>query len=190
MDAIFANLEMWLEGLGWGAYVVAPLVMAVVSILPVPAEAPALANGMLFGPVAGTLVTWSGAMVGAWISYEIAGRWGRPLARRFVSDEATARVDQAAEQAGWWGLLVLRLIPLVAFTAVNWGAGLSGVPRWRFVWTTALGIVPGVVLFTSSGVGLSALWSRSPALASVLLTVIVLGSIAWTLRRREPKVTV
>lgn len=187
LETIFTNLEVWLESLGSGAYVVAPVVMAVVSILPIPAEAPAMVNGMLFGPVAGTLVTWTGAMAGAWISYEIALRWGRPVASRFVRSDTLARIDRAADHAGWWGLLVLRFVPLVAFTALNWGAGLSEVPRWRFVWTTALGIIPGVLLFTSSGVGLGALWRRSPVVAFVLLTIIVVGSVLWSMRRREPR---
>ena len=165
MDTFFADVEVWMAGLGAWAYLVAPVVMAAVSVLPIPAEAPAMANGMLFGPVVGTLITWSGAMAGAWISYEIARGWGRPVAERWLKPETTSKVDSAAEKAGWWGLLVLRFVPVVAFTALNWGAGLCGVPRGRFLWTTAVGIAPGAILFTSSGVGLSALWRRSPPLA-------------------------
>jgi uncharacterized membrane protein YdjX (TVP38/TMEM64 family) len=186
VDLFLANIEVWLADLGWLAYVVAPIVMAGVSVLPIPAEAPALANGMLFGPVVGSLITWSGALAGAWISYEVAGRWGRPLARRFASDEVIERVDRGAEKAGWWGMLVLRFVPVVAFTALNWGAGLCGVPRWRFLWTTALGIAPGAILFTSWGFGLGALWRRSPPLAGGILLLIIVGSAIWALRSQEP----
>ncbi|MDG2283487.1 MAG: VTT domain-containing protein [Longimicrobiales bacterium] len=189
MDLFFANMEVWLADLGGLAYVVAPIVMVGVSFLPLPAEAPALANGMLFGPVVGSMITWSGAMAGAWISYEIAGRWGRPIARRFTSEEVVDRIDRGAEKAGWWGLLVLRFVPVVAFTALNWGAGLCGVPRWRFLWTTALGIAPGAILFTSSGVGLGALWRRSPALAGGLLILLIIGSAIWALRKQKPAAT-
>ncbi|MDA0328299.1 MAG: VTT domain-containing protein [Gemmatimonadetes bacterium] len=185
MEEIFVNIETWLGALGAWAYVVAPLVMMVVAILPVPAEAPAMANGILFGPLGGSLVTWTGAMAGAWVSYEVAHRWGRPVARRFASERAVSHIDQAVESAGWWGLIVLRLIPVVAFTALNWGAGLCGVPRRRFLWTTALGIVPGVVLFTWSGVGLSALWRRSPLLTGVVVAFVAVGSIVWAFRRRR-----
>jgi uncharacterized membrane protein YdjX (TVP38/TMEM64 family) len=185
MDALFANIELWMESLGGLAYVVAPLIMAAVSILPIPAEGPAMANGMLFGPVVGTLMSWSGAMAGAWISYEIARGWGRPVAERFVKDEAIARVDRAAESAGWWGLLALRFIPVVAFTALNWGSGLCGVPRGRFLWTTALGIAPGAVVFTSTGVGLSALWRRSPSLAAATVGAVLVVSAVWVMRRRQ-----
>ena len=43
VEEIFVNIETWLGALGAWAYVVAPLVMMVVAILPVPAEAPAMA---------------------------------------------------------------------------------------------------------------------------------------------------
>ena len=187
MTEIFANVETWLAAMGVGAYVVAPLVMAAVSILPVPAEAPAMVNGMLFGAVVGSLITWIGAMAGAWISYEIARSWGRSLAHRIVRQESMQRLDNVADQAGWWGLLVLRFVPVVAFTALNWGAGLCDVPRWRFLWTTALGIVPGVVLFTTSGVGLSAIWRRSPPVAAAFVLGVVLLGVVWERRRRAAR---
>jgi uncharacterized membrane protein YdjX (TVP38/TMEM64 family) len=186
VDAIFANLEYWLAQAGGWAYLVAPLVMVAVSILPIPAEAPALANGMLFGPVVGTLISWSGAVVGAWISYEIARGWGRPFAAKFASEATVARLDGAAERTGWWGLLVLRLIPAFAFTAINWGAGLCGVPRARFLWTTAIGILPGAVLFTSSGAGLGVLWRRYPVTTTVCVAVTLVGTVLWMMRKRRP----
>jgi len=177
-SGVFRHLGVW-------AYVVAPLVMTAVSILPIPAEAPAMANGMLFGPFAGTLVTWTGAMAGAWISYEIARGWGRPLAERFMKGETIAKVDGATETAGWWGLIVLRFVPVVAFTALNWGSGMCGVPRSRFLWTTALGIAPGAVVFTSSGVGLGALWRRSPSLTAGLVGAVLVLTAVWVMRRRQ-----
>ena len=131
MDGIFTNIDLWLGELGAWAYLAAPLVMATVSILPIPAEAPAMANGILFGPILGSIISWCGAMLGAWISYEIALAYGRPIARRMVKPAALKKVDDLAESAGWGGLLLARFIPVVSFTALNWGAGLCGVPRWR-----------------------------------------------------------
>lgn len=184
MTEIFTTIEAWLAALGPWAYGVAPLVMAVVAVLPVPAEAPAMANGMLFGTVVGSLITWIGAMLGAWISYEIARGWGRRLALRMVAPESLARIDRGADHAGAWGLLVLRFVPVIAFTALNWGAGLTAVPRSRFLWTTAIGIIPGVILFTTSGVGLGAIWRRSPPLAGALVAAVVVAGVLWERRRR------
>ena len=35
-----------------------------------------------------------------------------------------------------------------------------GIRFWRFVWTTALGIVPGAIVFTWIGVGLGEVFDR------------------------------
>ena len=183
MDTFFTDMQVWMDGIVAWAYVVAPLIMTAVSILPIPAEAPALMNGLLFGPVAGTAVTWSGAMAGAWISFELARGVGRPLARRFVPPAALAKADEVASGAGWWGLLIARLIPLISFTALNWGAGLCAVPRWRFLWTTGLGIFPGAVVFTASGSGLALLLTRFPGAAYWLMLAVLVMVVWWVVRR-------
>ena len=159
--------------------------MTFVAVLPIPAEAPAMANGMLFGPVVGSLITWIGAMAGAWISYEVARAWGRAAAERMVSKAGLDRVDQLVEGAGWWGLLLLRFIPVVAFTALNWGSGMCLIPRWRFLWTTAIGIAPGAIIFTSSGAGLEALYRRSPPIAGGLAVAVIFTLAVWARRRRQ-----
>ncbi len=183
MDTFFTDTQLWLEGAGTWALVVAPLIMAAVAILPIPAEAPAMMNGLLFGPLVGTLISWSGAMLGAWISFELARILGRPLAERMAGPARLARVDAVAEDTGWWGLLVARFVPLVSFTALNWGAGLCAVPRWRFFWTTAVGIVPGAIVFTASGTALAVLLERVPSAGRWLLLLALVVTVAWLWRR-------
>jgi uncharacterized membrane protein YdjX (TVP38/TMEM64 family) len=48
-------------------------------------------------------------------------------------------------------LLVIRLMPVISFNLVNYAAGLLGVPWWRFLWTTALGILPIIVTMVVLG---------------------------------------
>lgn len=186
MTELLADVGVWLGELGGWAYVAAPLVMAVVAIFPIPAEAPAMANGMLFGPWMGTLLTWIGAFLGAWASFELARRFGRPVAERIVPEPALARSDRMVGQIGWAGLLGLRLVPFVAFTALNWGAGLTAMPRARFLWTTGLGIIPGALLFSASGSGLPVLLDRAPRVAGVLFVALVgIWATVRVLRRRS-----
>ncbi|MDH3223729.1 MAG: VTT domain-containing protein, partial [Gemmatimonadota bacterium] len=180
---MFVALEAWLTGMGGWALLAAPLVMAGVAVLPIPAEAPAMLNGALFGPVTGTLITWTGALAGAWISFEIARALGRPVASRIVSAGALDRTDALVERAGWSGLLILRLLPVVAFTAINWGAGLTSVSRWRFLWTTALGIVPGAILFTASGSAVASLIERGSTPVAWAAGAAVVAFLVWAFRR-------
>ena len=175
-------LAQWIEQLGVWAYVFAPLFMIVVAVLPFPAEVPAMLNGMVFGMVVGTVITWSGALVGAQISFELARKFGRPLAQRMVSKHILAQTDRIANSAGWPGLLVLRLIPVIPFTAVNWGLGFTMLHRLTYFWTTALGLLPGAIVFTSTGSGLGALYLRYPELFPVVVVLAALA-IGWTIYR-------
>ncbi len=176
---MFDSITNLIEQSGAWMYILAPLFMIAVAILPVPAEIPAMLNGMVFGPTVGVLITWGGALIGAAVSFELARRFGRPLGVKVLSPAALDRVDRLAVSAGWPGLLVARLIPTIAFTLLNWGAGLTPIGRWTFLWTTAIGIVPGAIVFTLSGTGLAAFyWDNSelaPAVAVLVILVLVLA---------------
>ena len=187
MEALVYDFGTWLESIGAWAYVFAPLAMAVVAILPFPAEFPAVLNGMMFGPVLGTLFTWGGALLGAQISFELARRLGRPLAERFVPERSLEKADQIVLDADWWGLLLPRFIPLIAFTALNWGAGLTAVPRGRFFWTTAVGVFPGALVFTASGAGLPFLLQRFPATTWVIAGLLLAYGGFRLYRRHTPR---
>jgi uncharacterized membrane protein YdjX (TVP38/TMEM64 family) len=130
----------------WGVWGVAASMglMVLHSFVPVPAEVIAVANGMMFGPWWGTLVTWAGAMLGAISAFAMARWLGRPVLRRFIAEERRAAIEQWTRRAG--SLLVLRLIPVVSFNLVNFAAGLAGTRWWTFLWTTAVGILPLTVV--------------------------------------------
>lgn len=185
MESLFADIGTWLRGIGAWAYLAAPAVMALVAIFPVPAEAPAMVNGALFGPVVGSFLTWLGAMVGAQASFELSRLLGRPAAERLLGARNLDKADTLVNRAGWGGLLVARFIPLIAFTVLNWGAGLTSVSRWRFVWTTAVGILPGAIVFTVTGTSLYTFARRFPSLAGWLAAVTVVVGLAWLVRRRQ-----
>jgi uncharacterized membrane protein YdjX (TVP38/TMEM64 family) len=69
--------------------------------------------------------------------------------------------------------LVLRLIPVVAFNLVNYAAGLARISWWTFTWTTALGILPAVVLLVVLGNRLASLPGE------VVLVVIAAVLVIW-----------
>jgi uncharacterized membrane protein YdjX (TVP38/TMEM64 family) len=187
VEGFFYDIGTWLEAAGGWAYALAPLITATVAILPIPAEFPALLNGMLFGTAVGTLISWSGALAGAQISFELARRLGRPLAERFIKPESLAKADDVVMKGGWWGMLLPRFIPLIAFTALNWGAGLTSVPRWRFFWTTAVGILPGALVFTASGAGLPWLLERFPVATWVIAIALLAYGIYCVMRGSTQK---
>jgi len=139
-----AQVEEFVASWGmWGAAASMAL-MVLHSFVPIPAEVIAVANGMMFGPWRGTLVTWSGAMLGAISAFAVARWLGRPVVRRFVAEERRSGIEAWTRRPG--SLLLLRLIPVVSFNLVNFAAGLAGTSWWSFLWTTALGILPLTVV--------------------------------------------
>src|SRR5579872_1951712 len=148
--------------------------MVLHSFVPLPAEIIALANGMLFGPWWGVAVTWTGAMLGAVLAYGLARALGRPAVRGFIPARHWARLDAVPVGAG--SLLAIRLMPVISFNLVNYAAGLLGVPWWRFVWTTALGILPIVVTMVVLGRELMAapwwIWGAFAVACLALLAVL------------------
>jgi uncharacterized membrane protein YdjX (TVP38/TMEM64 family) len=182
MGDVAAGIEALIEGSGGWAYILAYGYTMGVAIVPFPAEFPAMLNGMIFGPALGTMITWSAALLGAQVSFELSRRFGRPLVARFLTPGVLGRADRLVVASGAPGLLLLRLTPVVAFTAINWVAGLTPLSRWTFFWTTAVGIIPGAILFTVSGSGLAALYGKHPVIAIALTFAFV--SFVFLVHRR------
>jgi len=132
----------------WGPW--APLAsvtfMALHSFVPYPAELIAAANGMLFETWLAVLLTWLGAMVGAIGAYELAHWIGRPALKQLTPLKYQSTLGNWTQKVGVAHLLLIRLVPLISFNLINYAAGAARIDRWRFIWTTAVGILPVIIL--------------------------------------------
>ncbi len=139
--------------LSWGPWGVAASVglMVLHSFLPFPAEFLAIANGMVYGPVWGTAITWGGAMLGAFVAFGLARKLGRPFVEHVVARRDWQALDDWAARQGGALVLTARFIPVIAFNLVNYAAGLTRLSWWTFAWTTGVGILPMTVLMVMMG---------------------------------------
>lgn len=139
--------------LSWGAWGVAAsiILMIIHSFVPFPAELLALANGMIYGPFWGTVITWAGAMCGAAIAFGLARSLGRPFVELMVSEKRLSTLDNWTALRGGRLILVSRLFPIIAFNLVNYAAGLTRISWWTFTWATAIGILPMTFLMVLMG---------------------------------------
>ena len=106
-----------------------------------------LAGGAVFGFWWGALLNTLGANLGATAAFWLA-RW---LGRDGLSALLGARlagIDHVTRQSGFAWLLRLRLIPIVPFNLLNFASGLTAMPWPAYVVATALGIVPGTLVYT------------------------------------------
>jgi uncharacterized membrane protein YdjX (TVP38/TMEM64 family) len=137
----------------WGMWGVAAslCLMIVHSFVPFPAEFVAFANGMIYGPLWGTVITWCGAMLGALTAFGLARALGRPFVAIMVARHSLDALDEWTARRGGYVVLIARLIPVIAFNLINYAAGLTRLPWWTFTWTTGLGILPLTIVMVVMG---------------------------------------
>ncbi len=156
-----------------------------------------LVGGFLFGTLLATLLVVIGATTGAVLLFLIARTaLGEPLRARAGPWLASLAEGFRADAFSY--LLVLRLVPLFPFWLVNLVPALLGVPLRTFALATALGIVPGSLVFASVGAGLGHLLERGeePDLDLILeprvllpllgLATLALLPVLWRRLRRVP----
>jgi uncharacterized membrane protein YdjX (TVP38/TMEM64 family) len=154
-DLTLTRIVQFIESSGyWGAGV-SMGIMVIHSFVPFPAEFIAIANGMIFGAFWGTVITWAGAMLGAFLAFGLSRKLGRPFVQGVLTAEKMQTVDRWAQNYGGGTLLISRLIPVIAGNFINYVAGLTRVSWWTFAWTTGIGILPMTILMVIMGVGLA-----------------------------------
>lgn len=155
-----------------------------------------LAGGFLFGVALGATLTVLGATLGATILFLIA----RSAAGDFLRRRAgpfLAKMSDGFSKDGFFYLLFLRLVPAFPFWAVNLAPALFGMQLAPFVIATALGIIPGTVVFTAFGASLGEVFDVggkvdlktvfSPTLIAALVGLGLLALVPVLLKRVREK---
>jgi uncharacterized membrane protein YdjX (TVP38/TMEM64 family) len=112
-----------------------------------------VAGGFLFGLAAGASAAVIGATIGATIIFLVARTaLGEPLLRR--AGPRAAQLAQGFRNDAFSYLLFLRLVPAFPFFLVNLVPAFAGVRLLPFVAATALGVIPGALVYAFAGTGL------------------------------------
>lgn len=170
------TLEARLVQYGFWSWAVFVGLYAVVSLTPVPVTLLALAGGVLFGVLEGTVLSVVGAMLGSIGAYRIARALGKKAVLGMLGPHA-ATVEEHLQDAGFLAVLTLRVAPGIPYWPVNYGAGALGVPFHVFVPAAALGSVPGQAAL----VALGAFVARPGVVHGVVLGVSWLAVLVCTL---------
>ena len=129
---------------------IAPLFVvsyAVIAGMGLPATPLTLAGGAIFGTVLGSLLNWCGAVLGASAAFLLARMLGRDAVHGMLG-KWSERLDALGARDSFATLFRLRLVPVMPFNVLNFAAGLAGIPFRSYLAATALGIIPGTVVYT------------------------------------------
>ena len=121
-----------------------------------------LTGGFLFATFPGALYNITGATLGATAIF-LAARmgFGKKLGKKLeAADGPIKKIKDGIDENQWSMLFLIRLIPAVPFFIANLIPAFLEVPLRRFVISTFIGIIPGSVVYTSVGAGLSEVFDR------------------------------
>ena len=173
------SLRAAIQDLGPWAPLTSIGLMVIHAFVPFPLEFLAIANGLVFGTWGGIAITWFSMVVSAWAGYAVA-RFAGPLVFRLAPGDRLKRMEEWTRRRSDWQLVAVRFIPVISFSVLNLAMGLLGIRFWRFTWTTAVGIIPIVVVSVLTGHLLTlGPWGWAAVGA------VVLAYVTWEIRRRK-----
>ena len=139
-----------------------------------------LTGGFLFGLAFGTFLNVTAAATGATLIFLAAKNgFGNKLTQRIDASEGSIRkIRDGIKKDEISYLFLIRLIPIIPFAVANLVPALFGVSLRNFFFTTYIGIIPGGLVFTWLGSGLSEIFKQNEEPNfSIIFEIYVIGPI-------------
>ncbi len=169
-----AKIRDYVDSYGVFAPIAYILLFSVLPIAFFPVPILALAGGLSFGLIDGTIYTIIGAMINSTIMFLLARFVARDTVSSYLRKKLPPRwkdkLELSSGKEGFYLLLVLRLIPLIPYNMINYVFGLTSMSFVSYSLATLLGIIPGTLVFLN--IGDKAIDYKSPEfLISIFLLV-------------------
>jgi uncharacterized membrane protein YdjX (TVP38/TMEM64 family)/rhodanese-related sulfurtransferase len=156
------------------------LLFAVGTVLFVPGALFAVAGGVLFGPIWGTILNLAGATLGATAAFLIARYVAADWVRRKAGVVGLGRLISGVEAEGWRFVALTRLVPVMPFNLLNYALGVTRIPLTAYVLASLICMVPGALAYAWLGyAGREALAGNEAAIRYGLLGLALLAVAAF-----------
>lgn len=148
---VAAALEV-LRSLGpWAGPACAAVVVAA-SLACIPRWLYTAATGFACGALVGIPVALASAVAGASLAFAVGRRMGRGwVERRARESVRTAAIDEAVAAGGFAMVALVRVSPVLPCSVMSYVFGASRIPFSTFLAATALGMIPGTVIYAALG---------------------------------------
>jgi uncharacterized membrane protein YdjX (TVP38/TMEM64 family)/glutaredoxin len=174
------NAFQRLGEIGPVAYIFTRAVTVIILLPSLPLDAMA---GARFGAFLGSIYSIIGDESGALISFFLARSLGREAVTRLFRKDI-AFCDECAERQLVYVVFFARLLPMISFGLISYGAGLTRISTRAFALATLLGMIPLTFLVTYLGGHFKFFNGTSLILGAILVASFFLVPI-W-IRRKNP----
>jgi uncharacterized membrane protein YdjX (TVP38/TMEM64 family) len=146
------KIAAWVKQFGyWGPvviilFMVVQMFMVVVNVLAI-----IIITILVYGPVWGGLIAFSGIMLASVIGYGV-GRWaGSKLVHKLLGRKTAKKVEIQVDRYGLYAVAIARVIPIISNDAISFVAGSTALGFWKFLLATTAGVVPLICLIAYFG---------------------------------------
>jgi len=152
LEKVITPLLQWIDSLGTLGAIAFVAIYIVATSICIPGSMMALAGGALFGKLIGSFLVYISGLLGAYTAFWL----GRSLLRDWIQNRLQKNiylkaVNKIVADEGWKIACLLHLSPIIPFNMLNYALGTSRISQKNFVFATAIGILPGVILYTFLG---------------------------------------
>ena len=104
------------------------------------------ASIVVFGPVGGAAIALVGSLASAAVLHAIGAAFPEHVWTRFAGRHVE-RLRERVARHGVIAVAIVRLLPVAPYSVVSLAAGIAGIRRLPYLVGTALGMLPGIVLY-------------------------------------------
>lgn len=145
------GLKQAIQGWGWsGVLVYIGILMLSVIISPIPSAPLAVAAGMVWGPIPAGIYSVVGGFLGGLLAYFIGYTLGRSAVRALTGKLVYFSKERGEIYLGWV-IFITRLLPVLSFDLISYGAGITGLSLPIYATATLLGMIPSTLFLTFLG---------------------------------------
>ncbi len=152
-----------------------------------PAGITSACAGVIWGPLKGFIILQIAANISAVGEFFIARYFARGAVEKMLKGRI-AKIDAAVKRRGFISVLLIRIIPNVAWDIQNLSLGLTKVSFRDYFWGTLIGIIPGSFALVYFGGALIKVLSNPKNLWQMVLAAVLLAGVYYLqkfLRRRK-----
>ncbi|WP_346293217.1 TVP38/TMEM64 family protein [Sphaerothrix gracilis] len=164
----------------WGILAYIAIIALAVVISPIPGAPLTVAAGAVWGALPAAIYSVAGGFLGGLIAYFV----GRSLGRSAVK-ALTGKAVYFSKDRGEWLLggviFVTRLLPVLSFDLVSYGAGLTNLSLPIYASSTFFGMLPSTLLLTYVGQSFTIGLPLGIILSVVFVILLIL--LPWGIRR-------
>lgn len=145
------GLKQATQSWGWlGVLVYTGILTLSVVISPIPSAPLAVVAGMVWGPILAGIYSVIGGFLGGLLAYFIGYTLGRSAVHALTGKLIYFSKNRGEVYLGWV-IFITRLLPVLSFDLISYGAGITGLSLPIYATATLLGMIPSTFFLTFLG---------------------------------------